>query len=88
MPHSIAVAIESMKVQENGVVNIGAIIFVERDSQKGIVIGKQGALLKEVGKQARRDIEVLSRLTGISRALGQSEEGLAQSRACIEGSWV
>ncbi|MFC5651735.1 GTPase Era [Paenibacillus solisilvae] len=59
VPHSIAVAIESMKVQDNGVVNIGAIIFVERDSQKGIVIGKQGALLKEVGKQARRDIELL-----------------------------
>ncbi|MGN7454956.1 GTPase Era [Paenibacillus pasadenensis] len=59
IPHSIAVTIESMKVQENGVVHIGAVIFVERDSQKGIIIGKQGALLKEVGKQARRDIEKL-----------------------------
>jgi GTP-binding protein Era len=59
VPHSIAVAIEDMRVQENGVVYIGAVIFVERDSQKGIVIGKQGALLKEVGKLARRDIELL-----------------------------
>ncbi|MFB9325471.1 GTPase Era [Paenibacillus aurantiacus] len=59
VPHSIAVAIEDMKVQENGVVYIGAVIFVERDSQKGIVIGKQGAVLKEVGKQARKDIELL-----------------------------
>ncbi|MBB3109008.1 GTP-binding protein Era [Paenibacillus phyllosphaerae] len=59
IPHSIAVAIEDMRVQENGVVYIGAVIFVERDSQKGIVIGKQGSLLKEVGKQARRDIELL-----------------------------
>jgi GTP-binding protein Era len=59
IPHSIAVAIESMKVEENGLVSIGAVIFVERDSQKGIVIGKQGAMLKEVGKQARRDIETL-----------------------------
>ncbi|WP_018756730.1 GTPase Era [Paenibacillus terrigena] len=59
IPHSIAVAIEDMKVQENGVVNIMAVIYVERDSQKGIVIGKQGALLKEVGKQARKDIENL-----------------------------
>ncbi|TYP78002.1 GTPase Era [Paenibacillus methanolicus] len=59
VPHSIAVAIEDMKVQENGVVHIGAVIFVERDSQKGIVIGKQGAVLKEVGKQARKDIELL-----------------------------
>ncbi|MBM7565655.1 GTPase Era [Paenibacillus sacheonensis] len=59
VPHSIAVAIEDMKVQDNGVVYIGAVIFVERDSQKGIVIGKQGALLKQVGKEARRDIETL-----------------------------
>lgn len=59
VPHSIAVAIEDMKVQENGVVYIGAVIYVERDSQKGIVIGKQGSLLKEVGKQARKDIESL-----------------------------
>jgi len=59
VPHSIAVAIEDMRVQENGVVYIGAVIYVERDSQKGIVIGKQGALLKEVGKLARKDIELL-----------------------------
>jgi GTPase len=59
VPHSIAVAIEDMKVQDNGVVYIGAVIYVERDSQKGIVIGKQGALLKQVGKEARRDIETL-----------------------------
>ncbi|TMV44604.1 GTPase Era [Paenibacillus mesophilus] len=59
IPHSIAVAIESMKVEDNGLVSIGAVIFVERDSQKGIIIGKQGAMLKEVGKQARRDIETL-----------------------------
>ncbi|PZD93930.1 GTPase Era [Paenibacillus sambharensis] len=59
VPHSIAVTIEDMRVQENGVVYIGAVIFVERDSQKGIVIGKQGAVLKEVGKLARRDIENL-----------------------------
>lgn len=59
VPHSIAVTIEDMRVQENGVVYISAVIFVERDSQKGIIIGKQGALLKEVGKRARTDIENL-----------------------------
>ncbi|GIO65587.1 GTPase Era [Paenibacillus cookii] len=59
VPHSIAVTIEDMRVQENGVVYISAVIFVERDSQKGIIIGKQGALLKEVGKQARQDIQNL-----------------------------
>jgi GTPase len=59
VPHSIAVEIESMSVAENGLVNIGAVIFVERDSQKGIIIGKSGALLKEVGKLARLDMERL-----------------------------
>jgi GTPase len=59
VPHSIAVQIEDMRVQENGVVYIGAVIYVERDSQKGIIIGKKGALLKEVGQQARKDIEQL-----------------------------
>ncbi|AZS14465.1 GTPase Era [Paenibacillus lutimineralis] len=59
VPHSIAVTIEDMRVQDNGVVYVGAVIFVERDSQKGIIIGKQGAMLKEVGKRARMDIERL-----------------------------
>lgn len=59
IPHSIAVQIEDMRVESNGVVHISAVIFVERESQKGIVIGKQGALLKEIGRQARRDIETL-----------------------------
>jgi len=59
VPHSIAVTIEDMRVQDNGVVYVGAVIFVERDSQKGIIIGKQGSMLKEVGKRARMDIERL-----------------------------
>lgn len=59
IPHSIAVQIEDMRVEENGLVRISAVIFVERDSQKGIIIGKQGSLLKEVGKMARKDIEAL-----------------------------
>ncbi|MFC5467112.1 GTPase Era [Cohnella suwonensis] len=59
VPHSIAVEIESMSVAENGLVNVGAVIYVERDSQKGIIIGKKGALLKEVGRQARADMEKL-----------------------------
>jgi GTP-binding protein Era len=59
IPHSIAVTIEDMRVEDNGVVHISAVIFVERDSQKGIIIGKNGALLKEVGRRARHDIERL-----------------------------
>ncbi len=59
MPHSIAVQIENMYVQDNGVVYIGAVILVERPSQKGIIIGKQGSMLKEIGRLARLDIEAL-----------------------------
>lgn len=59
IPHSIAVQIESMSTDDRGVVHIGAVILVERSSQKGIVIGKQGALLKEIGKYARLDMEKL-----------------------------
>jgi GTP-binding protein Era len=59
IPHSIAVYIEDMKVEGNGVVRISAVILVERDSQKGIIIGKKGALLKDIGKKAREDMERL-----------------------------
>ncbi|MCM3002525.1 GTPase Era [Priestia koreensis] len=60
IPHSIAVAIDSIQRREGGnAVYVGATIVVERDSQKGIVIGKQGSMLKEVGKRARVDIESL-----------------------------
>lgn len=59
VPHSVAVEIESMGTGDNGVVNIGAVIYVERDSQKGIIIGKQGAMLREIGKLARQDMERL-----------------------------
>jgi GTPase len=60
IPHSIAVVMDSMERREGGnTVYVSATIIVERDSQKGIVIGKQGSMLKEVGKRARADIEAL-----------------------------
>jgi len=58
IPYSTAVVIEQMKEEPN-ITNIHAMIFVDRDSQKGIVIGKNGALLKEIGSRARSDIEKL-----------------------------
>ncbi|MGE6488394.1 GTPase Era [Paenisporosarcina sp. NPDC076898] len=60
IPHSIAVVIEKIKRDEDSdKIRVTATIMVERDSQKGIVIGKKGALLKEVGMRARKDIEML-----------------------------
>ena len=59
IPHSIAVEVEEFKERDNDNVYIRATIFVERDSQKGIVIGAKGSLLKKIGQQARADIEGL-----------------------------
>jgi GTP-binding protein Era len=56
IPHSVAVLIDHWAEEENGL-RIGALILVERESQKGIVIGKGGELLKKVGTQARADLE-------------------------------
>ncbi|UII54913.1 GTPase Era [Cytobacillus spongiae] len=60
IPHSLAVVIDKMERQKDKeMVHVMATIIVERDSQKGIVIGKQGKMLKEIGKRARIDIENL-----------------------------
>jgi GTP-binding protein Era len=59
LPHSLAVVVEGIETQDNGVVRVDARLVVERDSQKGIVIGKGGALLKEAGTEARGEIETL-----------------------------
>lgn len=56
IPHGIAVAIDRMKMQ-NKVVHIDATIICERDSHKGIIIGKQGSMLKKIGSTARYEIE-------------------------------
>jgi GTP-binding protein Era len=59
VPHSIAVITENMKRDEFDKVHIQATIVVERDSQKGIIIGKGGKMLKNIGIKSRKDIENL-----------------------------
>jgi len=59
IPHAIAVDVDEMTTRSNEDVYIRATIYVERDSQKGIIIGAKGMLLKEIGALARRDIETL-----------------------------
>jgi GTP-binding protein Era len=59
IPHAAAVVVERWVERADGLVEIEATIFVERDSQKGIVIGRGGGVLKEVGTEARVDIEHL-----------------------------
>jgi GTPase len=57
IPHSIAVAIEAWEERRDDLTHIAATIYVERDSQKGIIIGAGGAMLKKIGQQARTEIE-------------------------------
>ena len=59
IPHSIAVEVIEWKERENGIILIMSNIYVERDSQKGIIIGKGGRMLKSIGTAARADIEKL-----------------------------
>lgn len=60
VPHGIAVAIDGMKKRENkDMIDVDATIFCERETHKGIIIGKQGSMLKKIGSNARRDIERL-----------------------------
>ena len=59
VPHAIAVNVDEMKARDNGDTYIRATIYVERDSQKGILIGAKGSMLKEIGRLARADIEML-----------------------------
>ena len=57
VPHGVAVGIERWHEREDGLIEINAVIYCEKNSHKGIIIGKQGAMLKEIGRQARADIE-------------------------------
>ncbi len=59
VPYSTAVTVESFIERENGVIAISAAIMIEKDTQKGIIIGAKGEMLKKIGTQARHDIERL-----------------------------
>ncbi len=57
VPHGVGVRIDEFTERENGMIYIAATIFVERESQKGIVIGEGGKMLKQIGSSARKEIE-------------------------------
>lgn len=59
VPHGVAVGIERWEEREDGLIEIGAVIYCEKKTHKGIIIGKQGAMLKDIGADARVDIERL-----------------------------
>jgi GTPase len=57
VPHAIAVVVQDFEERENGVLYISANLFVEKESQKGIVIGRGGSMLKQIGRDARHELE-------------------------------
>ncbi len=57
VPHAVAVDLQDFQERENGVIYIFARIFVERESQKGILVGKGGGMIKKIGAEARKEIE-------------------------------
>lgn len=59
VPHCVAVIVDETAERENGVVYVAATIYVERDSQKGILIGKDGRMIKQIGTLARLEMEAL-----------------------------
>uniref|UniRef100_UPI00402A8A25 GTPase Era n=1 Tax=Veillonella magna TaxID=464322 RepID=UPI00402A8A25 len=59
VPHAIAVDVDEMKTRDDGMTFVRATIYCERDSQKGSIIGNRGAMLREIGGEARADIERL-----------------------------
>jgi GTP-binding protein Era len=59
VPHAVAVAVDSWDERRSGTVHIGATVYVERESQKAILIGHGGTLLKKIGEAARHEIQHL-----------------------------
>jgi len=59
LPHSIVVLIEGCTEKGGGTMHIDALVVVEKDSQKGILIGREGGMMKQVASAARRDMEEL-----------------------------
>jgi GTP-binding protein Era len=59
VPHAVAIEVESFKERSDRMSYISAIIYVERDSQKGILIGKNGSMIKQIGSEARTDLEAM-----------------------------
>ena len=57
VPHGVAVEITQFSERDNGIIDVGATIFCEKESHKGIIIGKRGAMLKKIGASAREEIE-------------------------------
>ncbi len=89
IPYAAAVKIEEFdETDRPRLIKIRAVIFVERDSQKAIIIGKKGSMLKTIGQEAREELENLLDCQGFPGTLGQGLEELAQGPPGLAGIGV
>ncbi|MCL2747818.1 MAG: GTPase Era [Oscillospiraceae bacterium] len=75
VPHGVAVEVETLREREDGLVEIGVVILCEKDSHKGIIIGKNGAMLKKIGAQARADLEEMYEGPVLLKSWARVKEG-------------
>jgi len=80
VPHALAVRLDEFSERENGNAYIAATLLVERDSQKGIVIGEGGAMLRKIGSAARKEIEAMSGRKVFLELRVKVDKGLARRR--------
>ena len=82
VPYSIACEIEEFR-EDAGPVYIRAVLYVERESQKRILIGAKGARARSIGQAARAKIEALVGQRGVSRSVGEGAAQLAEERGAL-----
>ena len=78
VPHGVGVRVDEFAERENGMLYIAATVFVERNSQKGILIGEGGKMMKTIGSQARKEIEEMGGRPVYPGTAGEGLERLAQ----------
>ena len=84
VPHGVAVRVEEYKERDNGVDYIRATMLVERESQKAIVIGQGGSMLKQIGTVARREIETLTGRRAFLELRVKVEKGWRNRKSVLE----
>lgn len=87
VPHGVGVDIEKVEEYED-LTNVDAVIYCDRDSHKGIIIGKKGAMLKKIGSEARTDLERLFGTKVFLQLWVKGEKRLEKQRQNAKGAWL
>ncbi len=84
VPHGVAVSVISFKERDDGLINIEADIICDKDSHKGIIIGKSGSMLKKIGSESRKDIEELLEAHANLRLFVKVRQGWRQNAMMLK----